>query len=241
MEARPRSLIVNADDFGRSPEINLGVIKAHEHGIVTSASLMVRWPAAAEAAAYGRDKSTFSLGLHIDLGEWAFRAGEWFPVYQVIPVEEPSVVEAEVRRQLASFHDLVGRDPTHLDSHQHVHVSDPPATAVLRKLARELGVPLRSLSPSVQYCGDFYGQTPTGDPLHDAISVDRLIEILVELPPGTTELGCHPGEGNLIDTTYSEEREREVVALCDPRVREAIESEGILLRSFADMPAAGND
>jgi len=37
-----RYLIVNADDFGQSPGVNRGIIQAHEHGIVTSASLMVR-------------------------------------------------------------------------------------------------------------------------------------------------------------------------------------------------------
>ena len=42
-----RSLIVNADDFGQSPGMNRGTIAARERGIVTSASLMVRWPAAA--------------------------------------------------------------------------------------------------------------------------------------------------------------------------------------------------
>ena len=46
--------IVNADDFGQSPGITRGVIAAHERGIVTSASLMVRWPSANEAAAYAR-------------------------------------------------------------------------------------------------------------------------------------------------------------------------------------------
>ncbi len=44
-----RFLIVNADDFGQSPGINHGIIKAFEKGIVTSASLMVRFPAAIEA------------------------------------------------------------------------------------------------------------------------------------------------------------------------------------------------
>jgi predicted glycoside hydrolase/deacetylase ChbG (UPF0249 family) len=50
--AGPRLLVVNADDFGRSRGVNAGVIAAHERGIVTSASLMVRWPAARGAADY---------------------------------------------------------------------------------------------------------------------------------------------------------------------------------------------
>jgi chitin disaccharide deacetylase len=235
MAVDSRFLIVNADDFGRSPEVNAGVVEAYEHGIVTSASLMVRWPAAAEAAGYGRDDSDFGLGLHVDLAEWDFRDGEWVPVYEVVPVEDSRAVEGEVRSQLASFRELVGGDPTHLDSHQHVHRSDPAATQAVAKLARELVVPVRSASPHVRYCGDFYGQTATGDPLHDAITVDRLIQILVELPPGTTELGCHPGKGSHVDTTYRAERERELEVLCDPRVRETIRSEGIVLRSFAEL------
>ena len=72
-----RYLIVNADDFGLSAGVNRGVIEAHERGIVTSASLMVRPPAAAEAAADARAYPELSLGLHVDLGEWSYREGEW--------------------------------------------------------------------------------------------------------------------------------------------------------------------
>ena len=54
-QARPaRHLIVNADDYGLTSGINRGIAEAHENGILTSASLMVRYPAAAEAAAYAK-------------------------------------------------------------------------------------------------------------------------------------------------------------------------------------------
>ena len=49
-----RRLIVNADDFGRTDGVNRGIITAHERGIVTAATLMVRWPAAVRAGAYAR-------------------------------------------------------------------------------------------------------------------------------------------------------------------------------------------
>src|SRR5919199_1733575 len=116
-----RALIVNADDFGLSPGINAGVAAAHERGIVTSASLMVRWPAAGEAAAYARAHPALSLGLHVDLGEWAYRDGAWVQLYQVVPEDDRAAVAEELSRQLAAFRALVGRHPTHLDSHQHVH------------------------------------------------------------------------------------------------------------------------
>ena len=105
-----RLLIVNADDFGRSASVNHGVIEAHERGIDTSASLMVRWAAAEEAAAYARAGSGLSLGLHVDVGEWAYRENGWIQLYGAA-----ADLEAEVAQQLGRFRELAGRDPTHLD------------------------------------------------------------------------------------------------------------------------------
>src|ERR1051326_8120971 len=116
-----RHLIVNADDFGLSPGVNRGIIECADRGILTSASLMVRWPAAIEAAAYASQNLNISIGLHIDLGEWVLRNGEWEPLYHVVDTEDKQAVEAEITHQLAQFRRLVGRDPSHLDSHQHVH------------------------------------------------------------------------------------------------------------------------
>jgi chitin disaccharide deacetylase len=229
-----RALIVNADDLGRSPGVNRGIATAHEHGIVTSASLMVRWPAAREAGAYGREHPDLSIGLHVDLGEWAFRVDRWSPVYEVDPMVDESAVEDEVARQLAAFRVMVGRDPTHLDSHQHVH-REEPIRPVLIALAAELGVALRHFTPGVQYCGDFYGQTPKGDPMPEAITVDRLLSIFEDLPPGLTELGCHPGAADDLESSYRIERALEVEVLCDPRVHAAVADGKIELRSFNQL------
>ena len=108
-------LIVNADDFGQSHSVNWGIIEAHERGIVTSASLMVRWPAAAEAAVYSRQHPNLSLGLHVDFGEWAYRSEHWVPLYEVVPINDTTAVADEVSRQLTTFRRLVGKDPTHID------------------------------------------------------------------------------------------------------------------------------
>jgi predicted glycoside hydrolase/deacetylase ChbG (UPF0249 family) len=226
-----RSLIVNADDFGFSHGVNRGIAAAHEHGIVTSASLMVRGPATAAAAGYARMRPALGLGLHVDLGEWFFRNGEWVPLYEVVPLDDPDAVAVEVQRQFASFRRLLGRDPTHLDSHQHVHRTEPLAS-ILAELARALGVPLRHRTRGVRHEGRFYGQTGDGTPLPAAISVDALLRIIAELPFGVTELGCHPGLDDDIVSMYRRERRREVETLCDPRVRRAIETGGIRLCSF---------
>jgi chitin disaccharide deacetylase len=228
-------LIVNADDFGQSAGINRGIITAHRDGIVTSASLMVRWPAAAEAAVYARKHPSLSVGLHIDLGEQILRAGEWVPLYSVVPVQDERAVRDEISRQLGLFDRLVGHAPTHLDSHQHVHLREP-ARALLVEIAQRLGVPLRNCSREVSYCGSFYGQADDGTTLRDVISVDGLIRILETLPPGCTELACHPAAQCDLQTLYSQERLEELKVLCDPRLRTAIATMGFVLRSFADLP-----
>jgi predicted glycoside hydrolase/deacetylase ChbG (UPF0249 family) len=226
---RARVLIVNADDFGRSVGVNRGVALAHEKGIVTSASLMVRRHAAVEAAAYAKLHPRLSIGLHVDLGEWIYRDGNWEAVDEISgPADE------EVHRQLVQFRQFVGRDPTHLDSHQHVH-RDPPVRSLLAELAQDLGVPLRGNNARVRYCGDFYGQAATGQALPDAIGVPALIDLLAILPAGVTELSCHPGLDSDHDLPYGKERSIEVQALCDPRVRATITAGGIRLQSFADL------
>ncbi|HEY7167617.1 MAG TPA: ChbG/HpnK family deacetylase [Candidatus Binatia bacterium] len=230
-------LIVNADDFGQSRGINRGIIEAHERGIVTSASLMVRWPAVAEAAAYSRSNPSLSLGIHIDLGEWKYRDGEWLPFYEVVRLDDEKAVASEILRQIEVFRNILGSNPTHIDSHQHVHVKEP-ARAILSAISADFGVPLRCLSTSVRYCGDFYGQSTEGRSFPELITAVRLIDLLVEVHPGVTELGCHPGYVSDLDTEYREERALEIRALCDPRVRSALEAAEINLISFHQVTSS---
>lgn len=229
-----RHLIVNADDFGLSAGVNRGIIECAEHGVLTSASLMVHWPAAAEAAAYAKQNHKISVGLHVDLGEWELRDGQWELLYKVVDTENPNAVETEINHQLTEFRRLLGRNPSHLDSHQHVHRNEP-ARPVMLNLARELGVPLRECHPRIRYCGDFYGQGAEGEHLPDAITVDNLKQILNSLPEGITELGCHPGYDDGLQTPYRLERADEVRVLCDPAIPDYLASLKITLASFDAM------
>jgi predicted glycoside hydrolase/deacetylase ChbG (UPF0249 family) len=229
-----RCLIVNADDFGLTSGINRGIIEGHERGIVTSASLMVRYEAAAEAAEYARSHHSLSVGLHFDLAEWRYTDGEWRAAYQVVAAQDAAALEEEFERQLAAFERLLGCAPTHLDSHQHVHQTEPLRSIATRAAAR-LNVPLRDCSDAVRYCGGFYGQTAEGAPYPVGISAPRLIEIFERLQPDWTELGCHPGFCCGLDSVYCSEREEELRVLCDEALREALDRNGIELRSFRDF------
>jgi predicted glycoside hydrolase/deacetylase ChbG (UPF0249 family) len=227
-----RRLIVNADDFGQSSGVNRGIMEALERGIVTSVSLMVRWPAAVEASAYARKLSGLSTGLHVDLGEWTCDQGTWRTRYHVVQLDDPVAVKNEIERQLLRFRELMGRDPTHLDSHQHRHRREPVAT-IMGALAKDLGVPLRDRDARVHDTGVFYGQTADGQPWPEAITTSALVQTLETLPFGLTALRCHPGYAEDLETMYRHERAREVAVLCDPRVRQTIERLQIQLASFA--------
>ena len=229
-----RRLIVNADDFGQSAGINDGIVRCHEQGVVTSASLMVRWPWATSAAAYARRTPSLSVGLHIDLGEWTCRNGEWTPLYHVVRTDDPAAIELEIVGQLERFQRLMRRDPTHLDSHQHVHRHEP-VDPIVRSIGDQLGVPCRGVGDQVAYHGGFYGQTGDGQPLEGAISVEHLITIMSALPVGTTELGCHPGLRGDAPGMYVDERDAEARVLCDARVRAALNALRIELISFHDL------
>lgn len=230
-----RYLVVNADDFGLSAGTSRGIIEAHERGIVTSTSLMVRQPAAAEAAAYAAGRPELSVGLHVDLGEWVFGDGEWRQAYEVAPADDAEAVAAELARQLRTFFDLMGRAPTHLDSHQHVH-RDEPLRSILLRLGGELNVPVREFTPGIAFCGGFYGQAKKGFPLPEGITVENLIQIIGQLPPGVSELGCHPGLDEALESTYRAERIVEVRTLCDSRVLAGLDATGCELISFANLP-----
>lgn len=208
-------LIVNGDDFGASPGVNRGILEAHRRGILTSASLFVDRPASREAVELSRQAPALSVGLHADLD--GTRRHDAY---------------GELVRQLARFRELVGRPPTHLDSHHNVHRESDVSSIVLA-IGREHQLPVRAFSPA-GYLSEFYG---SGGP--DAISVDRLIALLrTQVADGITELGCHPGHvDEALVSSYLVERERELEALCDPRVRAAIEDAGIVLVTFADLGA----
>jgi len=215
-----KHLIVNADDFGLSAGINRGIVEAHRRGVLTSTSLMVDAAGADEAAGLAPELPALSVGLHADLPEALLDQGG-------------AAARAELERQLERFTALVGRAPTHLDSHHNVH-RKPPLEPVFVEVARQAGLPLREHS-AARYFAKFYGQW--GGKSHlEQIAVLSLIRMLeTEIADGLTELSCHPGYPDL-ETGYFVEREAELRTLCDPRVPQALARLEIALASYHDYP-----
>lgn len=222
-----KHLIVNADDFGLSVGVNRGIADCHLRGIVTSASLMVDRPGAREAAAISRELPELSIGLHWDGG------GEGVPELDPSDVAR---VRQEFHRQLARFHELLGRGPTHVDSEAHVH-SKHGLLPVFQELVEPLGIPLR-YDGTVRFVGGFYAQWRYGESEPAHVSARALQEMLrSEVEEGWTELSCHPGycTPDYATSVYYADRELEVHTLTHASVRREIDRLGITLASYAAL------
>jgi predicted glycoside hydrolase/deacetylase ChbG (UPF0249 family) len=212
-----KRLIVNADDLGASAGVNRGIFEAHERGVVTSASLLVTAGASLAAAELARGALALSVGLHVDLGGWSGTPN----------------LEDELAGQAARFETLMGRPPTHLDSHRDAH-EDPRWLPAFVGLAERLRIPLRGHS-GIHRVASFYGQWG-GESHPEQVRVESLARILAaEIDQGTHELSCHPGYADGLASSYCAEREIELATLCDPRARRAVEALGIDLVSHQDL------
>jgi len=248
-----KRLIVNADDLGRTPGINAGIFEAHNQGLVTSATLMVGFAAAEEAAEVWSRTPGIGIGLHVALtggrpllppervaslvdGEGRFPAKP-----EDLVGAHRNEVMAEVESQFERFRDLTGRLPTHLDSHHHAHRL-PVVGDALVNLAGRYGLPVRNASAEVAerlrregvattdiFVEEFFG---------NEARLETLLKILVRLDAGVTELMCHPArvdEALRLDSSYVDEREQELAALTHPEAIRAIRQEGIVLTHFGEL------
>ena len=250
-----RRLIVNADDFGRSAGVSRGIIRAHRDGIVTSTTFMANAPNAQDAAALARATPTLDIGVHLVLT-------------YARPLTDPALIPSlvrddgsfgrpseltrrdivrdqaliEYRAQFARARELVGRDPTHVDTHHWVH--DHPALSwAVCQLAVETGAAARAHTPRQRDEYRAKGVRTTDHFVRDFqhpghIEVADLLAVIARLEDGVTELMCHPGEPDpeLVATSaYARERPIELRTLTDPRVRRALEQSGIALTTFAAL------
>jgi hopanoid biosynthesis associated protein HpnK len=148
-------IIVNADDFGASADINAAVMLAHREGIVTATSLMVTGDKAGEAVALARETPSLAVGLHLVLSEGrpalppaevphlvdgagrlsrsGFQAGVRYALSRPAQAE----LEREMRAQFERFA-ATGLRLAHVDGHMHLHIV-PGVFGIAARLAEEYG------------------------------------------------------------------------------------------------------
>ena len=250
---RPRVLIVNADDFGLTAGVSRGILHACRHGIVTSTTLLANRPLD-PALLEGLPDSGLGVGLHLNLtlgapvspaarvpslvdGEGCF-IRDARAVAERVKVDEARI---ELGAQIDAFRGIMGRFPTHLDSHHHVGRHEPLLELMLF-FARAINVPMRAqdapgrqaaLKVGVRTPDHFMGESGP-EPYW---SRERVLEQLRVLPEGVSEFMTHPGyyDEDLAHSRYGKQRETEIEGLTDPAARELIAREGIRLASFSTL------
>lgn len=151
----PTQLIVNADDFGLSPEVNAAVLEARRDGILTSASLMVTGEAFGEAVEMARDDPALAVGLHLTLtrersalpresvpnlvdDNRRFRAN---PITAALTYyfngKARRQLRLEIEAQFERFAEM-GLALSHVDGHQHLH-AHPAVLPIVTELAHRYG------------------------------------------------------------------------------------------------------
>ncbi len=150
-------LIVNADDFGRSPGVSRGILQAHRSGIVTSTTVMINQPSVRAQLEEAIACDDLGVGLHLVFSAWrpilppeaipslVDRDGFFLSQHDLWACAEDistSHLHAELRAQVERFVTCAGRMPDHLDCHHFVHLY-PPFFQVYADLAAELELPLR--------------------------------------------------------------------------------------------------
>jgi len=154
-----RTLVVNADDLALHPAVNEGIFEAHECGILRSASIIATGAAVDEVCRYARAHPALDLGVHLTLMDVS-PAGDPAPwrdlldddgrlppsvaprsLARLLPrlTRRPDDATAEFAAQIQRVREL-GLRPTHLDSHNHLHLW-PGLFARVARLCRDEGIP----------------------------------------------------------------------------------------------------
>ncbi|WP_411904099.1 hopanoid biosynthesis-associated protein HpnK [Methylorubrum thiocyanatum] len=151
-----KRLVVTADDFGLSREVNEAVEQAHRDGILTAASLMVSAPGADDAVARARRTPSLRVGLHLVLVEaWPTLPADALPdltdgqglmrrdmerlgLDLALKPAARRQLAAEIRAQFEAYR-ATGLPLDHVNAHKHFHIHPLIAGMVLR-IGRDYGM-----------------------------------------------------------------------------------------------------
>jgi predicted glycoside hydrolase/deacetylase ChbG (UPF0249 family) len=262
-----KHLIVNADDFGFTRDVNQGIVAAHRQGILTATTLMATGAAFDDAVRLALENPSLDIGCHLVLvGSPGFpptvaRLAQALAQRRIRVYDE---LAAQVRRIIDA-----GIRPTHLDTHKHTHLLPPVLDAVAR-ISEEFGIPWvrRPFDLPIRANGVSWPKRAAASGMrlmrarfhrvldrhhcrttdhfagfqitgnYDAAELARLIR---QLPEGSTEFMCHPGfcedELRAASTRLKESRRRELDALVSPEVKAAAEETGIHVVDYRSLEA----
>ena len=222
-------LVVNADDFGYSEEVNSAIVESANQGLLSSTTLMVNMPGFDDAVMRiknGELKDKIRVGLHLNLFEGVplsegmkkckvFCDGNGIYHEQAISFSAPrkiigTIVTTELDEQIKKILSA-GIVPSHLDSHAHRHTNWFIGSAVM-KLAKKYGIPeirqngnighrkIKSKILIMLY-NTRLGKFRKTDFFGN---IPEMTELLKTCNTGVAEIMCHPGyyHGEILDREF---------------------------------------
>jgi predicted glycoside hydrolase/deacetylase ChbG (UPF0249 family) len=139
-----KRLVVNADDFGYTEDVNEGILEAHLRGILTSTTLMANGPAFEDAVRIARSTPSLDIGCHLVL----VGGDSVLAPHAPLPADPPRLCYAIAMRAIRIYDELAaqvrkiidaGVTPTHLDTHKHTHLV-PAVLDAVGAIAEEFGI-----------------------------------------------------------------------------------------------------
>jgi chitin disaccharide deacetylase len=137
-------LVVNADDFGFTPDVNAGIVEAHRGGILTATTLMANGDAFEDAVRLARETPTLDVGCHLVL----VGGRSLLAPYRPYPLTVAELLRALLLREIRVYDELAaqvrriraaGIEPSHIDTHKHTHLA-PPVLEAVGRIAEESGI-----------------------------------------------------------------------------------------------------
>ena len=252
-----KKLIVNADDFGLTEGNTIAHILCHEDGILTSTTMMVNMPYAPLAVSLAKKHPNLGIGIHFVLtmgrplieGPKSFtdengnfrKQGTYASGYPD-NVDENEVY-AEWKAQMEKFIDMMGKKPTHIDSHHHVHLRDN-LYPIAKRLAKEYDLPMRLRPETDKTDYDYEIALMLPGFYDDTATVEYVTENTFGIwDHEIIEIMCHPAfiDQRLIDiSSYCKERANEMKVVRDKRLKQWIKEHDIELITFADLKKVNN-
>lgn len=271
---------MNADDFGLSEGVNQGILAALRGGILRSASLMPNGAAFEDAVRIARATPQMGVGIHISLvgetpvaprAEISGLADE----EGLLPASYTAFVRAylarrftaeHIRREVAAqVHRVLdtGLCPTHLDSHQHVHllptVFDIAVEAAVKagirviRIPEERGLPLPftpraaqlralgALCPRARRRAHAAGLRTAshfqGLAVSGSLNEAALMRFIRDAGPGVHEIMAHPGHSDVAlreKYQWGYNWDEEAAALQCATVLRIVQERGIQLAHFGN-------
>lgn len=244
-----QAVIVNADDLGLWPSVNQGIFTAWTQRVISDSTVLANAPDLTAVLATAR-AAALPVGIHLNLtlgqplcdpaeipalvtpdGRFMKRQQWTLP----LPMDQ---VRRELSRQAQRVLEL-GWQPSHLDSHHHVH-RYPEVLAVVIELAHELRLPVRAVDAEMREQLHRHGiATPDHFSMAfyaEAATAEMLIDLTEHCPGGVLEIMTHPGYVTPDLPSSYRDREQELSALTDHRWRAYLAKRGINIVGFNDLP-----